>query len=50
MIRNRDEYIGKIKDVAKCRSGGSCDWSHVVGVPEIGSAMQWCGARWMIEW
>jgi len=30
MIRNRDEYIWKIKDVAECRSGGSHDRSHGV--------------------
>jgi hypothetical protein len=27
MIWNRDEHIGKIKDVAECRSGGSRDRS-----------------------
>jgi hypothetical protein len=27
MIQSRDEYIGKIKDVAECRSGGSRDQS-----------------------
>jgi hypothetical protein len=35
MIRNRVEHIGKIKDIAKCRSGGSRDWSHVVDLPTI---------------
>jgi hypothetical protein len=44
MIRNRVEHIGKIKDVAKCRSGGSRDRSHVIGVPEVESVMQWCRA------
>jgi hypothetical protein len=39
MIRNKDKHIGKIKNVAKCRSGGSRDRSHVVGVPEIESAV-----------
>jgi hypothetical protein len=39
MIWDRDEHIGKIKDVAKCRSGGSCDQSHVIGVPEIESVV-----------
>jgi hypothetical protein len=43
MIRNRVERIGNIKDVAECRSGGSHDWSHVVGVPEIESIVQWLG-------
>jgi hypothetical protein len=32
MIRNRVEHIGKIKDVAECRPGGSRDQSHVIGV------------------
>jgi hypothetical protein len=41
MIRNRVERIGNIKDVAECRSGGSRDRSHVVGVPEIESVMLW---------
>jgi hypothetical protein len=27
MIRNRVEHIGKIKDIAECRSSGSRDWS-----------------------
>jgi hypothetical protein len=35
MIQSRDEHIGKIKDVAECRSGGSCDWSHVIRVMEF---------------
>jgi hypothetical protein len=41
MVRNRVEHIGKIKDVAECRSGGSRDRSHVIGVPEIESVVQW---------
>jgi hypothetical protein len=41
MIRNRVKHIGKIKDVAKCRSGGSRDWSHVIRVLEIESVMRW---------
>jgi hypothetical protein len=41
MIRNRVERMGNIKDEAECRSGGSCDWSHVVGVPEIESVVRW---------
>jgi len=41
MIRNRVERIGNIKDVAECRSGGSHDRSHVVGVPEIESVVRW---------
>jgi hypothetical protein len=44
MIRNRVKHIGKIKDVAKCRSGGSPDWNHVIGVPEIESVVQRRGA------
>jgi hypothetical protein len=43
MIRNRVECIGNIKDVAECRSSGSRDRSHVVGVPEIESIVRWCG-------
>jgi hypothetical protein len=27
MVRNRVEHIGKIKDIAECRSGGSHDRS-----------------------
>jgi hypothetical protein len=30
MIRNRDKYIWKIKDIAECRSRGSRDQSHGV--------------------
>jgi hypothetical protein len=41
MIRNRDKYIWKIKDVAECRSGGSHDQSHVIGVTEFKSVVQW---------
>jgi hypothetical protein len=41
MIRNRVKHIRKIKDVAECRSGGSRDWSHVIGVPEIESIVRW---------
>jgi len=41
MTRNRVEHIGNIKDVAECRSGGSHDQSHVVGVPEIESVVRW---------
>jgi hypothetical protein len=41
MIRNRVEHIGNIKDVAECRSGGSRDRSHVVGIPEIEGAVRW---------
>jgi hypothetical protein len=37
MIRSRDNHIGKIKDIAECRSRGSCEWSHVIGVLEIES-------------
>jgi hypothetical protein len=37
MIWNRVEHIGNIKDVAKCRSGGSRDLSHVIGAPEVES-------------
>jgi hypothetical protein len=37
MIWNRVEHNGNIKDVAKCRSGGSRDRSHVIGVPEVES-------------
>jgi hypothetical protein len=44
MIRNRVEHIRKIKDIAECRSSGSCDWSHVIGVPEVESIVQWCRA------
>jgi len=44
MIRNRVERIGNIKDIAECRSGGSCDRSHVVGVLEIESVVRWRGA------
>jgi len=33
MIWNRVEHIGKIKDVAECRSSGSRDQSHVVWLP-----------------
>jgi hypothetical protein len=40
MIRNRDEHIRKIKDVAECRSGGSRDQSN--GVREC-RAMVWGG-------
>jgi hypothetical protein len=43
MIQNRVEHIGNIKDVAECRSGGSRDWSHMVGVPEIESVVRWRG-------
>jgi hypothetical protein len=41
MVRNRVEYIGKIKDIAECRSGGSRDRSHMTGVPEIESVVRW---------
>jgi hypothetical protein len=41
MIQNRVEHIGKIKDVAECRSGGSRDQSHVIRVPEIESVVRW---------
>jgi hypothetical protein len=41
MIWNRVEHIGKIKDVAECRSGGSRDQSHVIGVPEVESVVRW---------
>jgi hypothetical protein len=41
MIQNRVEHIGKIKGVAKGRSGGSCDQSHVIRVPEIESVVRW---------
>jgi hypothetical protein len=41
MIRSRVEHIGKIKDVAECRSGGSRDQSHMIGVLEIESVMRW---------
>jgi hypothetical protein len=44
MVQNRVEHIGKIKDVAECRSGGSRDRNHVIGVPEIESAARWCRA------
>jgi hypothetical protein len=37
MIWDRVEHNGNIKDVAKCRSGGSRDRSHVTGVPEVKS-------------
>jgi hypothetical protein len=37
VIWNRVEHIGNIKDVAECRSGGSRDRSHVIGVPEVES-------------
>jgi hypothetical protein len=37
MIWNRVEHNGNIKDVAKCKSGGSRDRSHVIGVPEVES-------------
>jgi hypothetical protein len=30
MIRNRDKYTWKIKDIAECRSRGSRDQSHGV--------------------
>jgi hypothetical protein len=48
MIRNRDEHIGKIKDVAKRRSGGSHDQSHVIRVPEIESVVRRRGAGELI--
>jgi hypothetical protein len=41
MIRNRVKHIGKIKDIAECRSGGSRDRSHVIGVPEVKSVVRW---------
>jgi hypothetical protein len=41
MIQNRVEHIGKIKDVAECRSHGSRDWSQVIGVPEVESVVRW---------
>jgi hypothetical protein len=41
MIWNRVEHIGKIKDVVECRSGGSCDQSHVIRVPEVESVVRW---------
>jgi hypothetical protein len=50
MIPNRDEPIGKIRDVAECRSGGSCDQSHMIGVMEFESVVRWHGAGWMIVW
>jgi hypothetical protein len=37
MVWNRVKHIGKIKDVAEYRSGGSCDWIHVIGVMEFES-------------
>jgi hypothetical protein len=37
MIWNRVEHNGNIKDVAKCKSGGSRDRSHVIGVLEVES-------------
>jgi hypothetical protein len=30
MTWSRDKHIGKIKDIAECRSGGSRDWSNGV--------------------
>jgi hypothetical protein len=50
MIQSMDKYIGKIKDVAECRSGGSHDRSHMVGVPETESVVRWCGVRQIIVW
>jgi hypothetical protein len=41
MVWNRVEHIGKIKEVAECRSGGSHDWIHVIRVPEIKSIVRW---------
>jgi hypothetical protein len=41
MIWNRVEHIGNIKDIAECRSSGSRDWSHVIGVPEVESVVRW---------
>jgi hypothetical protein len=41
MVRNRVEHIGKIKDVAECRSGGSHDRSHVIGVLEVENIVRW---------
>jgi hypothetical protein len=41
MIWNRVKHIGKIKEVAECRSGGSRDRSHVIEVLEIESTMRW---------
>jgi hypothetical protein len=35
MIRNRDEHIGKIKDVVECGFGGSHDRGHMIGVTEF---------------
>jgi hypothetical protein len=48
MMRSRDEHIGKIKDIAECRSRGSRDQSHVIGVTEFKGVVQWCEAGWMI--
>jgi hypothetical protein len=50
MIRSRDEHIGKIKDIAECRSRGSRDRSHVIGVPEFEGVVQWRGVGWTIVW
>jgi hypothetical protein len=50
MIRSRDKPIGKIKYVAECRSGGSHDRSHVVGVKEFEGVVQRRGVGWMIVW
>jgi hypothetical protein len=50
MIRNRDKYIWKIKDVVECRSRGSRDRSHMIGVMEFESVVQWRRAgRVMID-
>jgi hypothetical protein len=39
MVWSRVEHNGNIKDVAECSSGGSRDRGHVIGVPEVESAV-----------